>query len=99
MKFKSHHATSAKSPVVHSLVNRLDTHFADDDIEGKEAERDHIVEVLSVNGCPERFVRHVMQRKERGSDAEYMSEQDYLSAKNMGQQSEKGMDRWVAYVA
>ena len=94
LQFNSHHATSAKSAVVHSLVNRLDTHFADDDIEGKEAEQDHIVEVLSVNGYPERFVRHVMQRKERGSDAEFMSEQkDDLSAKNMGQQSKKGMDR------
>ena len=31
-----------KSAVVHSLVNRLGTHFAEDDYEGKEAEKDYI---------------------------------------------------------
>ena len=71
--------------MVHSLVNQLDTHFADDDIEGKEAEQDHIVEILSENGYPESFVRQVMQRKERWSDTECMSEQKEDSiAKNMG---------------
>ena len=50
-----------------------------------------------MNGYLESFVRHVMQRKERGSDTECMSEQKEDSiVKNMGGQSEQAMDRWVA---
>ena len=57
LKFDSHHATSVKSAVVHSLVNRLGTHFVEDDYEGKEAENDYINDVLSANGYPNGFVR------------------------------------------
>ena len=35
LKFDSHHPTSVKSAVVHSLVNCLGTHFVEDDFEGK----------------------------------------------------------------
>ena len=84
LKFDSHHPTSVKSAVVHSLVNRLGTHFMEDDFEGKEAEKDYINDVLSANGYPDGFVRHVMQSKGRKSGVEDKREQD-----------EQVIDRWV----
>ena len=73
-----------KLAVVHSLVNRLGTHFAEDDFEGKEAENDYINDVLSANGYPDGFVRHVMQSKGRKSGVEDKREQ-----------GEQVIDRWV----
>ena len=39
LNFHSHHSRSARAAVVHALLNRLDTHFAEGDTEGKSLER------------------------------------------------------------
>ena len=61
LNFNSHHSRNAKLAVVRSLMNRLDSHFAPDDMEGKQLEYEHIVEVLRANDYPERFIHQVRE--------------------------------------
>ena len=44
-------------------------------MEGKEAERDHITDVKCGNGYPDSFMRHGMHSKDRNCEAKVMREQ------------------------
>ena len=61
LNFNSHHSRKAKLAAVRSLMNRLDSYFAPDDMEGKQLEYEHIVEVLRANDYPERFIHRVRE--------------------------------------
>lgn len=74
LNFQSHHARNAKAAVVHALLNRLDTHFAKDDSEGQDLERQRVFQTLRANGYPDRFVGRIVnqrsQRKKRSGETE-----------------------------
>ena len=65
LNFHSHHSRSARAAVVHALLNRLDTHFAEGDTERKSLERQHVFETLVANDYPLRFIEHIASRRGR----------------------------------
>ena len=62
LNFNSSHSSNAKSAVVRALIGRLETHFADGDVNGRDLETAHVQEVLRANDYPERFVERVVRR-------------------------------------
>ena len=62
LNFNSSHSSNAKSAVVRALIGRIETHFADGDVNGRDLETAHIYEVLRTNDYPERFVERVVRR-------------------------------------
>ena len=65
LNFQSHHSTSAKTSVVRSLMDRLDTHFETEDEEGRNAEKEKIMKTLELNGYPRCFVKQVEIKKKK----------------------------------
>ena len=62
LNFNSSHSSNAKSAVVRALIGRIETHFADGDVNGRDLETAHVQEVLTANDYPERFVERVVRR-------------------------------------
>ena len=62
LNFNSSHSSNAKSAVVRALIGRIETHFADGDVNGRDLETAHVQEVLRANDYPERFVERVVRR-------------------------------------
>ena len=48
--------------MVRALIGRIETHFADGDVKGRDLETAHVQEVLRANDYPERFVERVVRR-------------------------------------
>ena len=65
LNFQSHHSTSAKTSVVRSLMDGLDTHFETEDEEGRNAEKEKIMKTLELNGYPRCFVKQVEIKKKK----------------------------------
>ena len=63
LNFQSHHSASAKTSVVRSLMDRLDTHFEMEDEEGRSAEKEKIMNTLELNGYTRGFVKQVEVKK------------------------------------
>ena len=55
--FKSYHAPSVKKAVVRALMDRVETHFQLDDIEGKKEETLHVESILARISNPHAFVK------------------------------------------
>ena len=49
--------------VVRALLDRVETHFSETDIDGRAAEMAYVKEMLSKNGYPESFVQKVIKEK------------------------------------
>lgn len=62
LSFNSYHPVSAKKAVVLSLFDRIETHFAKNDEEGREKERNYLYEALRANGYSARFITNTLQR-------------------------------------
>ena len=65
LNFESNHSRFAKSAVVRSLIDRIDTHLENEHIEERTTERYNVMEPLMLNGYPKGFVRQVQERKRR----------------------------------
>ena len=63
LAFSSHHAQSAKRAVVRVLLDRVDTHFSEHDMEGQAVETAYAKQILAKNRYPERFVQKVIRQK------------------------------------
>ena len=50
LAFNLHHARAAKKAVVRALLDRVETHFSERDIDGRAAEMAYVKEIL--NGYP-----------------------------------------------
>ena len=61
LSFDSNHPISAKRAVVLSMFDRVETHFAKDDEEGRQQEVRHLFRMLGQNGYSERFVRKTVE--------------------------------------
>ena len=64
LNFGSNHSDNARAAVVHALMGRVETHFAHDDVEGKNREKKHVMEVLRANGYPDHFIWRTVRRQE-----------------------------------
>ena len=67
LNFFSHHSRSARAAVVHALLGRIDSHFAEEDQEGKRLQKQQVFETLLANDCPRRFIEHIADRRNRRS--------------------------------
>ena len=56
--FESYHSGNAKAAVPDTLMGNVETHFASDDIEGKDLEKDYVREVLRMNN----YLYHLILR-------------------------------------
>ena len=50
LAFISHHARATKKMVVRALLDRVETHFSERDIEGRAGEIVYVKEILARNG-------------------------------------------------
>ena len=75
LNFNSSRSNNAKAAVVRALVSRIETHFAEDNVEGQDLEAAHVHEVLRANDYPDRFVESVLKRRVKqpaaGSESEF----------------------------
>ena len=62
LNFHSHHSRNARAAVVHTLLNRFETHFSEDDMEGKNLERQHVFDTLIANDYPRLFVERIANK-------------------------------------
>ena len=56
LSFNSHHLVSAKRAVVIALFDRVNTHYREEDDDGKNTEICHLYAVLEANDYPRKFV-------------------------------------------
>ena len=63
------------------LVGRIETHFAEDDVEGQGLEAAYVHEVLRANDYPDRFVESVLKRRVKQPAASSESEFNMTTAK------------------
>ena len=70
LNFNSSHSSNAKSAVVRTLIDRIETHFADGDVNGRDLETAHVQEVLRANDYPKRFVERVVRRMKRQASSD-----------------------------
>ena len=56
LAFESHHPVNAKAATVKALMDRVQTHYSEDDLWGKEEERAQIMCDLRNNGYKDKFI-------------------------------------------
>ena len=61
LSFNSHHPASAKRAVVIALFDGVNTHYREEDENGKHAEIGHLYAMLKVKGYPRQFVDNTLQ--------------------------------------
>ena len=67
LNFFSHHSRSARAAVVHALLDRIKTHFADaeQDYEGRSLEKQRVFKTLLADDYPGRFIEHITSKRSR----------------------------------
>ena len=53
---------NAKKAVILSLFDHVESHYAENDVEGKNKERNHLYKVLQANGYTKKFVRRTLHK-------------------------------------
>ena len=70
LNFNSSHSNNAKSAVVQALIGRIESHFADGDVNGRDLEAAHVQDVLRADDYPECFVERVVKRMKQQASSD-----------------------------